>query len=61
MPHKNNFNEKILLPAAVIFVLVILTTGCDKLGGNKSKGSNIPDIYTGVEGVDAVELAAVVG
>lgn len=46
-----------LVLAAAFLVAVLLITGCGQLGGKNDKGSGIPEVYVGTEGISATFAA----
>lgn len=46
-----------LVLAVAFLVAVLLTTGCSQFGGKKDKGSDIPEVYVGTEGISATFAA----
>lgn len=53
MANTKLFGNGMIFPITALLILLVLTAGCNSLGvGKKTPISTIPEIYTGIDGID---------
>ena len=50
----HKFNSRKAVAIVVVLLAVVIASGCGKLGSGKVKGSDLPEVYVGMAGVEAV-------